>query len=151
MQGAVDLPLFVNDDAMMAHELGLGLHLGQGDGDAGQVHVRPLGWSTHDVAQVRAAADGPAAYLGFGPVRATTGKQAADPVTGWALLEQAVAVARQPVVAIGGLELPDVARVRSSGAHAMAVIGAWLGPAGQPHTPDRACTALARLAQAWRC
>lgn len=146
---AVDLPLFVNDDALLATTLGVGLHLGQGDGDARRVAARPLGWSTHDLAQVAAAAELPVDYLGFGPIRATTGKTGADPATGWAALAAAVALATQPVVAIGGLEQTDLARVRATGAQAAAVIGAWLGPSGQPHAPAAAGAALGSLVRAW--
>ena len=88
-------------------------------------------------------------YLGFGPVRVTDGKATRDAVTGFDLLGQAVAASLLPIVAIGGLTLADVARVKQTQAHAMAVIGAWLGPAGAPHDPATAGAHLAQLVAAW--
>jgi thiamine-phosphate pyrophosphorylase len=149
LKTAVSLPLFINDDGQLAMELGLGVHLGQGDGDAREMVARPIGWSTHNLAQVAAAVALPVDYLGFGPVRATTGKAGADPETGWATLEAAVVKSAWPVVAIGGLERADLAKVRASGAWAAAVIGAWLGPSGHPHGPSAAGAAMAALGKAW--
>jgi thiamine-phosphate pyrophosphorylase len=148
------VPILVNDDVAVAAGRG-GLHLGQGDGDVQAARRmlgpdRLLGLSTHTLAQVLAAAGLPVDYLGFGPIRATTGKRDHDATTGLDGLRQAVAVAAHPLVAIGGLELADLAPVRDAGAHAAAVIGAWLGPVGATRTPHDAGLALGRLVGAWR-
>ncbi len=149
-----DLPIVVNDDALAVLP-GVGMHLGQDDGDLAaarrQVGTQGiLGLSTHTLAQVRAAAALDVDYLGFGPIRATTGKLDADATTGLAGLRAAVEVAVLPVVAIGGLELADLAAIHGTGARAAAVIGAWLGPIGWPHRPDQAERALAGLVAEWQ-
>ncbi len=148
------IPIIVDDDVTAAVDGHVGLHLGQEDGDPRQARAKLdanalLGWSTHTLAQVIAAQALPVQYLGFGPVRATSGKQAHDPVTGLDALRQAVAASRLPIVAIGGLTLADVPQVHDAGAHAMAVIGAWLGPAGQPHDLATARVHLAECVAAW--
>ena len=148
------IPVIADDDARAAIDAHAGLHLGQDDGDP-RVARRlldsgaMLGWSTHTLAQVTAAQGLPLQYLGFGPILPTDGKQAHSPVTGFAGLADAVAASQLPVVAIGGLQLNDVAAVRATGAQAMAVIGAWLGPAGAPHDVATAQAALAKIVAAW--
>lgn len=148
------IPLIVDDDLRAAVDGHAGLHLGQTDSDPrlAQPQLQPttlLGWSTHTLEQVKIAQDLPVDYLGFGPIRPTTGKQNPDATTGLTGLMQAVAVSRLPVVAIGGLTLADVRPVRETGAHAMAVIGAWLGPQGQPWPPAIAAEKLQKLVEAW--
>jgi thiamine-phosphate pyrophosphorylase len=132
------IAVIADDDLSAATGAHTGLHLGQDDGDprAARRLLDPdalLGWSTHTLAQVVAAQALPVHYLGFGPVRATDGKQGHAAATGIAGLAQAVTASRLPIVAIGGLTRADVTDVKRAGAHAMAVIGAWLGPAGRPH------------------
>jgi thiamine-phosphate pyrophosphorylase len=122
--------LIVNDriDVALAAEAD-GVHLGQSDlpiEDARRIS-RDLwiGISTHDVAQVRAACDAGADYLGFGPVFATTTKERPDPVQGIAGLRTAVAAAGgRPVVAIGGITAAQVAEIYGAGAAAICAISA---------------------------
>lgn len=149
------IAVIADDDLDTAAGAHVGLHLGQDDGDPRVARRRLdagalLGWSTHTLAQVVAAQDLPVSYLGFGPVHPTAGKRAHATVTGMAGLSQAVAASRLGVVAIGGLALEDVAPVRQAGAHAMAVIGAWLGPPGQPHDVTTARLRMAELVEAWQ-
>jgi thiamine-phosphate diphosphorylase len=151
--------LVVNDHLEAARPFAgqarLGLHLGQDDTSAltarhqlGESAL--IGLSTHNLVQVESALALPVDYLGFGPVRATTGKARPGATTGFEALARAVAAAEpRPVVAIGGLEAADVAAVRAAGATAMAVIGAWLGPSDAPREPEAAGQALARLVAAW--
>lgn len=146
--------LVVDDDLAAATAVGCGLHWGQHDGEVSAARrqlgrAALLGWSTHDLTQVASAQSLAVDYLGFGPVRATVSKRGADPVTGWAQLADAARLSRLPLVAIGGLEGADATLVRGSGAHAMAVIGAWLGPPGAPWSVERAHRAIADLAAAW--
>lgn len=148
------VPVLCNDDLAAAVAAGVGLHLGQGDGDARAMRQplgtqTMLGLSTHTAAQVTAARVAAVDYLGFGPVRATTSKHAPDPVTGLASLAAAVLLAHVPVVAIGGLRASDLADIRATGAHAAAVIGAWLGWPGEPYSPAEAGAAVALLHAAW--
>jgi thiamine-phosphate pyrophosphorylase len=122
--------LIVNDriDVALAAEAD-GVHLGQTD--VPLAHARRIsgdlwiGISTHDLAQVRAACDAGADYVGFGPVFATTTKQNPDAVQGIAGLRAAVAeAAGRPVVAIGGIKAADAAEIYRAGAHAICAISA---------------------------
>jgi thiamine-phosphate pyrophosphorylase len=122
--------LIVNDriDIALAADAD-GVHLGQGDlplEEARRISANLwIGVSTHDVAQVRAACQGGADYLGFGPVFATTTKERPDPVQGIAGLRAAVAEAQgRPVVAIGGITAASAADIYTAGAHAICAISA---------------------------
>jgi thiamine-phosphate pyrophosphorylase len=125
--------LVINDrvDVALAADAD-GVHLGQTDLPIDEARrLAPdlwLGVSTHNLAQVRAACDAGADYLGFGPVFATTTKANPDPVQGLDGLRAAVAeAAGRPVVAIGGItpsQAPDVYR---AGARAICAIDAVNG------------------------
>jgi thiamine-phosphate pyrophosphorylase len=122
--------LIVNDrlDVALAADAD-GVHLGQTDLPLAAARRISgdlwIGVSTHDLAQVRAACEAGADYLGFGPVFATTTKHDPDPVQGLSGLHAAVAEAGgRPVVAIGGIQPADVAGVYAAGAHAICAISA---------------------------
>jgi thiamine-phosphate pyrophosphorylase len=108
----------VNDDVSAAAEAGCMVHLGQQDGTT----ALAFGRSTHDLAQVRAAA--PADYVGFGPVFATRTKAGELRARGPRWLGRAVAASCRPVVAIGGITPENLDRVRATGAHGWAAIAA---------------------------
>ena len=161
MRAALDdrVPLILNDHVQALEPIterdGLGVHLGQDD-DTPQ-HARSrlgdavlVGWSTHNLTQVAQAAAMGADYIGFGPVNPTESKDRADPVTGMDKLAEAVANAAMSVVAIGGLQVEDIAAVQASGARCAAVIGAWLGDDGAPNGPNFARMAMQELVAAWR-
>jgi len=122
--------LIVNDRIDVALAAGAdGVHLGQTDlpiEAARRVSGKLwIGISTHNVAQVRAACDAGADYLGFGPVFATSTKQHPDPVQGVAGLRAAVAAAGdRPIVAIGGITAANVDDIYCTGAHAICAISA---------------------------
>ncbi|HET9988547.1 MAG TPA: thiamine phosphate synthase [Kofleriaceae bacterium] len=125
---AVGALLIVNDriDVALAARAD-GVHLGQTDvplADARRIApALIIGISTHTVAQVEAALEGGADYLGFGPVFATRTKQNPDPVQGIAGLRAAVAAARgTPIVAIGGIEPHAVSDIYAAGATAICAI-----------------------------
>jgi thiamine-phosphate pyrophosphorylase len=128
---AAGVPLCVNDRLDVALAVGAdAVHVGQDDLPLAEVkrlaagRVR-VGVSTHNPEQARAALDGGADYLGFGPVFPTRSKQNPDPVVGLTALEEvARAAAPTPVVAIGGITLETVRLVASAGANAAAVISA---------------------------
>ncbi len=152
---AGQLPLIVNDDAESAGRAGAGLHLGQGDGEVGQARMSLgesalIGWSTHNLEQVRAGNDVPCNYIGFGPILWTASKSALDPVTGWAHLTDACAASQRPVVAIGGLGAAQATLVRATGAHAMAVISGWLGAQSERPSAESAYVRLRELVAAWQ-
>lgn len=112
-----------------------GVHLGQDDLPVAAARrllgpKRLIGLSTHHLAQVAAAQESGADYLGFGPVFATRTKDLPDPVVGLAGLAGATAASRLPVVAIGGITVERAASVRDAGAAAAAVISDLLEPPG---------------------
>ncbi len=126
------VPFIVNDRPDIACLSGAdGLHLGQEDlplAAARQVvgDQMPIGISTHDREQARAAVAAGVDYLGFGPVFPTPSKENPDPVVGVETLRQVVAEVALPVVAIGGIDRGNVACVRETGVAAVAVIRAVL-------------------------
>ena len=121
----------VNDRADMAALLGCALHLGQEDLrplEARTILPRPavIGFSTHNEAQIRAAAEEPVDYLAFGPIFATGSKENPDPVTGLAGLRRIRGLTRRPLVAIGGVTLENAGQVLAAGADSVAVISGFL-------------------------
>ena len=137
--------LIVNDrvDVALAADAD-GVHLGQTDlplADARRIAPDLwIGVSTHDLAQVRAACEAGADYLGFGPVFATTTKQNPDPVQGLeGLRAAALAAGGHPVVAIGGITAAHVAEVYAAGARAICAISA-VNEAGDPRAAARRFT-----------
>jgi thiamine-phosphate pyrophosphorylase len=127
---AAGAALIVNDRIDVALAAGAdGVHLGQTDlsiEDARRIAGELwIGISTHNVAQVRAACDAGADYLGFGPVFATSTKTNPDPVQGIAGLRAAVvAAAGRPIVAIGGIAAANVDDIYGTGAYALCAISA---------------------------
>lgn len=127
--------LVMNDRIDVALAVGAdGVHLGQTDlplaaarSLAGKLWI---GISTHDLAQVRAARDGGADYIGYGPVFATATKRNPDAVQGVTALRAAVLEAGEmPVVAIGGITAADVRQVYGAGVAAICAISAVTGTA----------------------
>jgi len=120
----------VNDRVDVALASGAdGVHLGQDDLPLAAARaIVPAGFvigvSTHDEAQARAAIDGGASYIGFGPCFPTSSKRNPDPVVGLEQLARICAFAPIPVVAIGGITLDTVADVARAGASAAAIIRA---------------------------
>jgi thiamine-phosphate pyrophosphorylase len=122
--------LLVNDRFDLADLSGAdGVHLGQDDVAPEEIPA-PLrarlvvGLSTHTIEQVRASGERPVDYIGFGPVFGTGSKSSPYPARGLALLAEAVALSRHPVVAIGGIGAANIAEVARAGAAAAAVLSA---------------------------
>jgi thiamine-phosphate pyrophosphorylase len=130
---AAGLRLILNDDPVLAHELGYdGAHLGQQDMPL--VEARQLlgpdaviGLSTHSSSQVRAANATTADYIAIGPVFSTTTKPDAEEIVGLEGVRAARALTGKPLVAIGGISLENAASVRDAGADSIAVISALFG------------------------
>ena len=134
---AAGATLVLNDHVTLAARYeGVGAHVGQGDLDAAEARAllgpdRLLGLSTHCLADLHRAAALPIDYVGFGPVFTAAGKhrQAGDrrPVMeprGIAGLKAALDVATVPLVAIGGIDMDNLADVLGAGARCVAVISA---------------------------
>jgi thiamine-phosphate pyrophosphorylase len=65
---------------------------------------------------------GPADYIAFGPVFATSTKRNPDPVVGLERLRAARAATKKPLVAIGGITRANIHSVLEAGADSAAVI-----------------------------
>jgi len=132
-----DLALLAGADAV---------HLGQDDVPPARLPapVRQrlgVGRSTHDLDQAKRARDEGVEYVAFGPLFGTASKQSEFGARGLLLLHSVVeAVAPLPVVAIGGIGLDEVPRVREAGAEGFAVISA----VAAADDPARAVSALVR-------
>ncbi len=117
----------MNDRADLALLAGCDmLHLGQDDisiEDARRiVGDMPIGLSTHSLNQARHAIAQSPAYIGFGPIYATTTKAIADPTVGTELLREVLSFASVPVIAIGGIFDHNISTVTAAGAENLCLV-----------------------------
>ena len=122
----LDAELVVNDDVDAALELGVGVHLGQGDPGIEQARAAgiPLGISVTTRREGAVAEHAGATYLGAGPVWATPSKPDAAPPIGIGGLRDVCLSVSVPVVAIGGIDASNAAECIRAGASGVAVIRA---------------------------
>lgn len=104
-----------------------GVHVGQDDlspDDARRLCAAPMwvGVSTHNLDQLRAAAQTSADYIAVGPIFPTSSKSNPDPVVGLDFLRAARRETRKPLVAIGGITVESASSVYRAGADSIAVI-----------------------------
>jgi thiamine-phosphate pyrophosphorylase len=109
-----------------------GVHLGQDDLSPAAARkifdrikdgrTRIIGFSTHNLTQVKEADVMPIDYLAVGPVFATASKANPDPAIGLEGVRQARETTRKPLVAIGGITRVNAQQVREAGADSVAVI-----------------------------
>lgn len=136
---AASLRLILNDYVDLVAVTGFGgVHLGQQDMPPGEARSRLgtdliIGVSTHNEAQLRAAALEPADYIAIGPVFATASKENPDPVVGIDGVRLARRLTEKPVVAIGGITLENVAEVWAAGADSVALISNIFGAVDPLH------------------
>ncbi|MFL6466786.1 MAG: thiamine phosphate synthase [Pyrinomonadaceae bacterium] len=126
-----NIKLIVNDRVDIAMVLNAdGVHLGQED--LPPVEARKLlgpnviiGFSTHTIEQAAEATRAPIDYIAFGPIFQTTTKSDHENIVGLELLQE---VRQQtgdlPLVAIGGIDLSNLADVFAAGADSAAMISA---------------------------
>lgn len=135
------LTLIINDRVDVALAVNAaGVHLGQDDlpPDAARKLLGDkaiIGYSTHNVAQARAAATLPVDYIAIGPIFQTATKAKPDPEVGLdGLRAVRDAIGDVPLVAIGGITPANAAAVIDAGADSVALISALLagGPAAIP-------------------
>jgi thiamine-phosphate pyrophosphorylase len=127
-----------------------GAHVGQEDLPAESARRllglrRLLGVSTHNPAQAEAARSAGADYIGFGPMFATGTKETGYTPRGLEALREVRRAVSLPILAIGGINVENVAAVIHAGATAPAVISAVAA------APDVAAAAAAfrrRVAEA---
>ena len=133
--------LFINDHWQAAIAAGAyGVHLGQEDlhslsaSDLASIRRAGLrlGLSSHGYAEMLRAAAVQPSYIALGAVFATTLKRMATPPQGVARLTMYAQLLRQlPTVAIGGIDLGNLAQVLDSGVGSVAVVRALVA-AAQP-------------------
>ena len=104
-----------------------GVHVGQSDlSPQGARTVigddRILGVSTHNLEQLKEADAGPADYIAYGPVFATSSKRDHDLLVGIEGIRAARAATKKPLVAIGGITRANARSVIEAGANSVAVI-----------------------------
>lgn len=125
--------LIINDRADIALALGAaGVHLGQDDlpPEAARRLLGEdaiIGYSTHSLTQIQAAAKLPIDYFAIGPVFPTSTKENPDPVVGL----DGVKLAREAIgdmllVGIGGITPANAVEVIQAGADAVALINSLL-------------------------
>lgn len=122
----LDAELVVNDDVGAALELGVGVHLGQGDPGIERAREAgiPLGISVTKRREAAVAEFAGATYLGAGPVWETPSKPDAAPPIGIDGLRDVCLSVSIPVVAIGGIDASNAAECIRAGAAGVAVIRA---------------------------
>ncbi|HYP08404.1 MAG TPA: thiamine phosphate synthase [Bryobacteraceae bacterium] len=118
----------INDRADIAMLLDAAVHVGQDDLPPADVRRiggpnRTLGFSTHNEAQLRAAAAEPIDYVALGPIFGTQSKFNPDPEVGLEELRRLKPLAQAPLVAIGGIDRTKAASVWAAGADSIAVVG----------------------------
>ncbi|WP_202742984.1 thiamine phosphate synthase [Acinetobacter calcoaceticus] len=126
------VPFLINDDLELAAQFGLGVHLGQSDGEITDAKSKlPQGviigrtcLNSLELAQ-KAITDG-ATYIAFGAVYATSTKPEAGNV-GIEVIKQAAAQYDLPICAIGGLTVENSKPVIGAGADLCAAISDILG------------------------
>jgi thiamine-phosphate pyrophosphorylase len=140
---SLDVPLLVNDRVDIALACGAdGVHVGQSDMPPEDVRrLMPgalIGLSVETLAQLPAAERAPVDYYGVGPILATPTKADAAPPMGLDGLAAIRARTRRPLVAIGGIHLPNAAAVVAAGADGLAVVSALCAA----RDPEQAARAL---------
>lgn len=144
MLEAINVPLIINDrvDIALACEAD-GVHLGQDDLPLPCARKilgksRLIGISINTPEEAREAEKEGADYVGVGPVFATSSKKDLEPFLGLDGLQKIRAIARIPILAIGGITVGNAADVISAGADGVAVISAIAAA----HNPKKAATEL---------
>jgi thiamine-phosphate pyrophosphorylase len=119
--------LIINDDAELAARLGVGLHLGQGDGSLAIARTllgrqAIIGSTCHNQLELAETAikEG-ASYVAFGRFYNSNTKPGA-PTANLELLDTAKARLASPIVAIGGITLDNAPDLIAHGASMLAVI-----------------------------
>lgn len=128
--------LIINDRVDIALALKAdGVHLGQTDMPVEAArrllgNDALIGYSTHNIGQVKAALLLEIDYVAFGPIFTTTTKANPDPVAGLATLgKMKTLVGSLPLVAIGGIDSTTLQQILAAGADSAAVISAVLSNA----------------------
>ena len=131
---AYHVPLIINDRADIAVRIdAAGAHLGPSDGDLRAARAllgpdRILGATARTVEQAQAAQAAGAAYLGSGAAFSTRTKADAIHMP-LELLREICGSVRIPVVAIGGIDRTNIAKLKGCGMAGFAVVSGIFGAA----------------------
>ncbi len=132
-----DAVFIVDDHVDLVEALGAdGVHLGKNDMPVAEARKilgesKIIGATANTVADMCAAAESGADYIGLGPFRFTTTKERLSPVLGIGGYREAMAAFREksdlPVVAIGGITAADIPAIMATGVSGVALSGTLLG------------------------
>lgn len=146
---AAGVRLFINDRIDVALAVGAdGVHLGGTSLAPAEARaIAPtlaVAVSMHGVADVRAFQKGGAgaAFAVFGPIRDTPSKRAYGPPLGFGALAEAARL-DLPLLALGGLDAPDVPEVLAAGARGVACIRPVMAAIDPAAAVRALCQALA--------
>lgn len=124
-----NVKIIINDRTDIALSLKAdGVHLGQTDLPPAEARKilgerAIIGYSTHNIEQVKEALKMPVDYIAFGPIFSTQTKENPDAVTGIEILNQVrETIGDFPLVAIGGINSANFLEVLSAGADSLAII-----------------------------
>ncbi|MCE7039649.1 thiamine phosphate synthase [Dyadobacter sp. CY312] len=126
--------LIINDFPHVAKEVGAyGLHLGLSDMSISEARkiVAPdtiIGGTANTLENILDRIKEGADYVGLGPFQYTSTKQNLSPIVGLEGYQAIMYTLRQlgqsiPVIAIGGITLPDIAEITETGIHGVAISG----------------------------
>lgn len=126
----LNIPLIVNDNVSLALEINAdGVHLGQTDGCPLDARKRLgmgkiIGVSINSLKDLETSNQYPIDYVGVGAIFPTRSKS--DVTTIWEIegLKKIAAIAKHPIIAIGGIDEFNTADVIGAGAQGVAIIGA---------------------------
>ncbi|WP_421939339.1 thiamine phosphate synthase [Pedobacter sp.] len=130
-----DAKLIINDYPSIALKVGAhGVHLGLEDMSVKEARAilgadRIVGGTANTIEQVIQRIDEKVDYVGVGPFRFTTTKEKLSPILGAEGFREIVkrlsaANLSIPIIAIGGIEIADVAHIMETGVYGVAVSGA---------------------------
>lgn len=131
---AYGVKLIINDNVPVALACdAAGVHVGQGDMEAGQVRVqlgpdKILGVTVRTAEQAVRAQEQGADYLGAGAVFGSVTKEDARPLS-FEQLKAVTSAVTIPVVAIGGINQENISQLKGSGVAGAAIISGIFGAA----------------------
>jgi thiamine-phosphate pyrophosphorylase len=125
--------LFINDRVDVAVAVDAdGVHLGHQSMPPGAVRRivgrnKLIGVSTHNILEARAAQEGSADFITFGPVFHTPSKAGFGDAVGLEYLKSAKKAVSIPIFGLGGIKSGEVGQVLSYGADGVSMISAIFG------------------------
>ena len=140
--------LILDDRVNLVGTLGAdGVHLGKNDMPVSEARAllgpeKIIGATANTADDVMAAQDAGADYIGLGPYRFTTTKKRLSPILGAEGYDRIMTECRRrglalPVVAIGGITLDDLPRLRLTGVDGVAVSGLILNATDIKNTTEK--------------